>query len=122
MSAIYYRITREFPLSVEEQQKLNEILLNYNSNEEVVRLVREGMGSLFYLHPSDAPGNLSAGFVDLPQALFPDRIDDFVYVLEHWMELLSDWRKCLSGANWHVSVEGLVMVWDEEQEIFRRPR
>lgn len=123
MSSLYYTVKRDSPLSDEEKIAIKKIVDSHLSNEEVISLNQSGGGELFsYNLTSSSLNVILEGATNLPVYLFPDDLDDFIYVTEHWFDLLSELRKTIHDAEWDITLDGQPLFWNEIDFQYEHPR
>jgi len=122
MSSIYYSIVRDAPLSTNEEAVIKAVENKYNNFDEIKELVLSSGGELLEFQASDQPGTLLVGEVQLPDDLFPDDIDDFIYVAETWFGAFSELRKSLPDASWKLTLDDAPLIWNEHAKKYEHPR
>ena len=118
--AIYYTARREKPLSPDERAAINHLRRSYSIREQVERYsqTRHGHnGEDFCVYdPNDPtePGVVFEGATKLP-----DSSEHALWeLLQHWCKLLSEVRRAVPDAEWHVSVDDHDIAWDEGLQQF----
>lgn len=109
------------PLNEEEKGTVEKILAKHLANQEIVSLVENGRGELFSFYDNPEHPIILNGSTKLPVDLFPDEIDDFIYVAEHWFDLLSELKNAISNAEWHVTLDDKPLFWNEEDRKYEHP-
>lgn len=123
MSSIYYSARRKIPLSDSEVAYLKTVEEKFNNTEEIRELTASGNGELLSLSPQTVGDEIILeGVLELPDDLFPDDIDDFIYVVETWFSAFSELRNNLPEAKWSVSIDGSQLCWDNVNKKYERPQ
>jgi hypothetical protein len=114
--SIYYTARREQPLSPAEHAAVDGIRASYSIRGQVERYVqtRQGHnGENFRIYDRDNP--TEAGIVFEGATKLPDNSEDALWeLLQHWCKLLSEVRRAVLNAEWHVRVDGHDIPWDGE--------
>ena len=122
MSALYYNAKRKTPLTKEELLVIDHILKKYLSNKEAISVAEKGGGELFSFSTNPEPPTVLNGSTKLPVDLFPDDIDDFIYVAEHWIDLISELKNTITNAEWSASLDDQPLSWNESKKKFDYPK
>lgn len=119
---LYFRATRKNPFSEFEKRRLEELVNKYKRKKDILQLVETGGGEpfSFRIDRRDSETALT-GAVKLPLQLGEENLDDFIYVAESWIDLLSEMRNFLSDADWNVSLNDEAIVYNEEEKKFDIP-
>jgi hypothetical protein len=64
-----------------------------------------------YKFDSSRPTEIFAGATKLSMT---DQIEDLLNDLFHWMKCLTEIRRKVDGGEWHVHLDDIDAVWDEE--------
>lgn len=118
--SIYYIARREEPLSPVEQAALGRICASYSIRDEVERYgqTRQGHnGEDFCIYNRDNP--TEPGIIFEGAKKLPDNSGDALWeLLQRWCKLLSEVRRAVLGADWHVHVDDHDILWDEEAQEY----
>lgn len=106
--SIYYTCERDTSLSYEEQQQVKAIIKQYNDNFELKEI-----GESFYVYEKDEsdPSIILEGSTKLP---FSDDPEDMVHALFYWLSCLTEIRRATLEGTWHVHLDDIDAIWDEE--------
>ncbi|WP_069169699.1 hypothetical protein [Streptomyces griseus] len=101
--SLYYRASRAVPLTTAETAAVERIVAAHRS-----AFPYQDEESL-YLYEDDVrePSEVVAGSTKMP--FEPDRV---VPVLDHVLRSVSELRRALPGAEWHVHMDDLDVPWD----------
>ncbi len=118
--SIYYSASRPEPLSAAERSAIEVAVARYPLAavlEECGVAEGEFDGEDFCIYPADAgtePGVVFEGATKLPLC----SEDAMWAAVQHWCRLLSDVRRVVPGAAWHVHVDDHDIPWAEELQAF----
>ena len=112
--SIYYEAKRAKPLSESEKQMVDEIVDKYS----VDKLIEAGddlnWESFGFSDGPHAPGSVLRGSTKLP-----DNSENAVWTgIQRWCAALSEIRRRLPDASWHVSVEDHEIPWDASTQAY----
>lgn len=118
--SIYYTARRASPLSPSEQAAVAALIEAYSIRDQVNRYVQTGRGHdgedvvvFDPLRPS-RPNVVFEGETKLPGT-----DEDALWALvQRWCALLSEVRRAISAATWHVHVDDHDVCWDEAREMY----
>jgi len=110
--SIYYTAKRERPLTSDEQAAIAMLKDRYAVEKEIESwepTSGKPMWESFcvYDHPTE-PGVIFEGATRLPD----NSMENLWIGLQHWCALLSEIRRVVSGADWHVHVDDHYLQWD----------
>ena len=118
--SIYYTARRQQPLSHHEQAAIERHSAAYWIRDQVERYARNreghnGMNFCIYdRNDRTEPGIIFEGATQLP-----DNSQDALWELvQHWCKLLSEVRRAVSGAEWHVHVDDHDIAWDDKAQEY----
>lgn len=102
-----YRALRDTPLSPDEAAAIDIVVARYQSDFEY-----RDAADAFTIHPRNpkAPRVIFSGTVCLPA----DDAESAAY----WMCCLTDIRRILEDASWHISLGDTALEWDEDDGWF----
>ncbi|KQX57849.1 MULTISPECIES: hypothetical protein [unclassified Streptomyces] len=104
--SLYYSADRALPLSAAETAAVESIVAAHISS-----FPYEDTESLsLYENDGSEPGRILAGSTKLP--LDPGRL---MPVMIHVLDSVSDLRRALPGAEWHVHMDDLDVPWDASE-------
>jgi hypothetical protein len=109
--SIYYKATRDVPLSDSEKKTIDGLVAEYSVDAEIEKYLKTGEGlnwESFSFIPSKEPQVILSGSTKLPNNT-PDA--DWIAV-QHWCKLLSAIRRAVPEATWNVRVQNHRMHWD----------
>ncbi|NEC16554.1 hypothetical protein G3I34_30650 [Streptomyces sp. SID8014] len=103
--SLYYRARRIVPLTADETAAVEGVAAGRLSSfpyqdEESLHLYADGGGE---------PEEIVAGSTKMP--FDPDRV---LPVLTHVLDTVTELRRALPGAEWHVHLDDLDVPWDED--------
>jgi hypothetical protein len=117
--SIYYAAHRPVPLTQGEREAVDEIVRRYSVADRIDDYHRTGLGwngedFCLYDPPFDTPDTVLEGATRLP-----DQDEEVFWVaVRHWCEALSEIRRLLPDADWHVHVDDLAIFWDIGRQAF----
>src|SRR5215831_1722933 len=117
--SIYYAARRKVVLSETERRAVEGVVSRYSVRDRIEEYHRTGSGwngedFCLYDPPFDSPDIILEGATRLP-----DHDEDVFWVaVRHWCEALSEIRRLLPAAEWHVHVDDLDIFWDAERQAF----
>jgi hypothetical protein len=118
--SIYYTARREQPLSSDEEAAIERIRASYSIREQVERYVqtrRGHNGENFCIYDRSDP--TEPGVVFEGATKLPDNSEDALWeLLQHWCKLLSEVRRAVPSAEWHVHVDDHDIPWNDEEQAF----
>ena len=102
---------------------LDSLIEKYNAKPDIERLVKEGEGELFSIKSLNHENRIFLeSTVLLPSLLFEKNIDDFIYVVENWINLTSTIRNQIgSNCEWKAYIDDLILVWDARKKKYVLP-
>ena len=93
---------------------------SYSIRDQVERYGQTGQGRNgedFCIYDGDNPTEPSIIFEGATK--LPDNSEDALWeLLQHWCRLLSEVRRAVPGAEWHVHVDDHDIPWDEEAQEY----
>lgn len=110
MSALYFTLGPAAPLSQSDRAWLSQRISEYNAHA-LAELSEEGGGERFSVYSVGDGLELNAS-VGLPMEYYPDEIDDFMAVVEHWLDLLAEIRLRFPEGRHEVHIEGDAVKWN----------
>jgi hypothetical protein len=118
--SIYYTASRDRPLSPDEQAAVDQICASYSIREQVEQYVqtrRGHNGENFHVYGRDNP--TEAGVIFEGATKLPDNSEDAQWeLLQRWCKLLSEVRRSVRDAVWHVHVDDHDIPWDEAEHRY----
>jgi len=116
--SIYYAAVRKRGLTEPERAAVTAIKDRYSVNSQIEHYLQTGTGlnweSFILYAPPLSPGAIIEGATKLP-----DNSEDALWVgMQHWCKALSELRRLIPDAIWHVHVEDHHVQWDEEQQAY----
>ena len=118
--SIYYTARRERPLSPDEQAAVDRIRASYSIRDQVERYVqtrRGHNGENFHVYDRDNP--TEPGVIFEGATKLPDNSEDALWeLLQRWCKLLSEVRRAVPGAEWHVHVDDHDIPWGEPEQEY----
>ena len=118
--SIYYTARREQPPSPNEQAAVDRIRASYSIRDQVERYVQKRgghNGENFHVYDRDKP--TEPGVIFQGATKLPDNDEDALWeLLQRWCKLLSEVRRALPGAAWHVHVDDHDIPWDEAEQEY----
>lgn len=118
--SIYYTASRPEPLSSGERSAVEAAIARHPLSallDECSTTEGEFDGEDFCVHPADGdtePGVVFEGATKLPLCA-----EDAMWAaVRHWCRLLSEVRRAVPGAAWHVHVDDHDIPWAEERRAF----
>ena len=117
--SIYYSARRPTALTEQEQKAVKEVVSRYSVADQVEEYLQTGSGwrgedFCLYSPPFDSPDTILEGATKLP-----GHTDDAAWIaVLHWCKALSEIRRVLPNADWHVHVDDYDIGWDEQQQAF----
>jgi hypothetical protein len=118
--SIYYTARREQPLSPDEQAAFDRLCASYSIREQVERYVqtRQGHnGENFCIYDRNDP--TEPGIIFEGATKLPDISENALWeLLQHWCKLVSEVRRAVPGAEWHVNVDDHDIEWNEESQAY----
>jgi hypothetical protein len=113
--SIYYSARREQPLTRHEQSAIERLRASYSISGQVERYVRTRQGhngENFCVYDPGKP--TGPGIIFEGATKLPDNGEDAVWeLLQHWCKLLSEVRRVVPNAEWHVDVDDHDIPWDD---------
>ncbi len=114
--SIYYTAKRSSPLTDPEEAAIHALVSKYSVDAQVEEYVRTGEGTNWESFRIYAPaGRRDLGVVFEGATKLPD---DTWLGVQHWSRLLSEIRRVLRDAQWHVHVDDHDLVWDAASEAY----
>jgi len=117
--SMYYTVSRPYELSKVEQNELEGVIKRYSVKERIDESHRTGVGwngedFCLYGPPFESPETILQGATRLP-----DSNDEVLWTaVKHWCQALSEMRRLLFDAVWHVHVDDHDLEWNEERQEF----
>jgi hypothetical protein len=116
--SIYYTAVRARRLDDAERANVAAIRQRYSVNDRIERYLQTGEGmnwSSFTLYdPPHTPDAVIEGATPLP-----DNSENATWVgVRHWCAALSELRRAIPDAVWHVHVEDHDVHWDEAEHAY----
>jgi len=117
--SIYYEACRPGGMTERERQAIEVIVSRYSVEDRIEEYYRTSSGwngedFCLYEPPFDSPDTILEGATRLP-----DQDEEVFWVaVRHWCEALSEIRRLLPDAEWHVHVDDLDIFWDAERQAF----
>ena len=108
---LYFSVQFGVPLSESEQSRLSQIIDEANRHPLAGQSLAYG-GELFGFFADDLSTTQLDGSVGLPVELYAEDIDDFLVVVEHWLDLLAKLRANYSTGSWAVEIDGKELKFD----------
>ncbi|BCE02777.1 hypothetical protein [Marinicellulosiphila megalodicopiae] len=121
---MYYltiEVLRNKNLSALESEKIDSLIEKLRKNEVFLDLLKNGGGDFLEIEQNAKIGCILFSNIELPTQYFPDEIDDFIYIVETWFDLISSIRLAVIGAEWSVKVGDKEMYWNEEHGKYDVP-
>ena len=86
-------------------------------------MVNNGKGELFTILKCNAINNILLEVkILLPTLLFEEAVDDFIYVVENWIDLASAIRNEINtDAYWEVYIDDAIIKWDSKGKKYMHP-
>ena len=118
--SIYYTANRKDPLSAAERSAIDAAIARHPLAallDECGVPESEFNGEDFCVYPVDAdtePGVVFEGATKLPLC----SEDALWAAVQHWCRLLSETRRVVTGAAWHVHIDDHDIPWVEESQAF----
>jgi hypothetical protein len=118
--SIYYSASRQRPLSPAECAAIEWAVTRFPV-ESLIRECRvseeEFNGESFYVYPRDE--NTEPNVVFEGATKLPSCTDDAMWVaVQYLCEVLSEVRRVLYDAEWHVHVDDYDIAWDDKKQAF----
>lgn len=111
-----------FTIQPDDIDELNKIVTAHNEQPDVMDLVIENGGDMFPAFKEVHTGDSSlSGVIALPIELFNQDVYDFAYVMDNWLDLLSELKLYLKGSQWTVRIDDYEFEWDEKKKKFEVP-
>lgn len=116
--SVYYTAFRKADLSPEERRAVAAIKSKYSVNGRIEEYLKTGKGLnwesfIFYESPL-SPGAVLEGATSLP-----DNSEDATWIgVQHWCNALSELRRQIPDATWHVHVEDHDIPWDDLRQEY----
>jgi hypothetical protein len=114
--SLYYSARRDRPLSDEERAVLERIVAESNENAELDELLEEELDRWegLDLWSWAEPDEILSGSSQLPSA----SETTIVRVVEHLCAALSELRRAVRDASWHVHIDDVDVPWDDERRRY----
>ena len=117
--SIYYLARRDTPLNESEEKRIAVVVGGYSVAAEIEEYGRTGSGWSgedfgLYEAPFDAPDTVVEGSTKLPL----DSEEAFEEAVRHWCRALSELRRIIPDADWHVHIDDYTIEWDEASRSF----
>lgn len=113
---LFYEARRAHPLTLEECRALREVQERYSVADAIERFLQTSEGpnwEPFYVYDPEVPSEpdvIFEGSTTLPN----NSEEHLVRGLEHWCAALSEVRRLLPDAEWHISVADAAIPWNTE--------
>jgi hypothetical protein len=117
--SLYYTARRDHPLSSDESGAIERLRHSYSIRDQVERRAQTGKGhngENFGVYDRANPGEPDIIFEGATK--LPGSQKACWELLQHWCELLSEVRRAVPGAQWHVHVDDHDIRWDEEAQAY----
>lgn len=117
-TSIFYSAVRAHDLTETERQAVAAIKWKYSVNDQIEEYLRTGSGPnwssfIFYDH------DLSSGAIIEGTTELPDNSEEAIWIgLQHWCKALSELRRLIPDADWHVHVEDHNIDWDDTRQEY----
>ena len=118
---IYYEAKRDYPISDEEWATVQSMVSECNNKPDIAELVDAGGGEPFDFYARNSSDAVLKGSVNLPLRLGEERLDQFIYVAESWIDCLTRVRRQLRDCIWDVRLEDEPIIWNEDDQKFDIP-
>jgi hypothetical protein len=119
-TAIYYTAKRNMPLSADEHARIRRVVDDYAVEDRINAYLATGKGpnwqSFFVYDPNDPtePEIIFEGATGLP-----NNSDEAIRMgVQHWCVALSEIRRVIPDAEWHVHIEDCAIRWDDKKQLF----
>lgn len=118
--SLYYSATRALPLSTAEQEQVSALINRYSIEDQLQEYFKTGSGfnwESFHVYERDDKTEPDVIFEGSTKP--PDNSEAAIWIgLQHWCQLLTEIRRSLPGAVWHVHLDDHEIVWNEETDSF----
>ncbi len=118
--SIYYTATRNSPLIDIEKTAIERIVLEKDVSAELETYLETGKGfnwETFTIYDLDKPSTENVIFEGATK--LPNNTEEAIIVgLEHWLDTLTEIRRVVKGASWHVHVDDTDISWNEDKQAF----
>src|SRR4051812_14100795 len=116
--SIYYTARRSTPLTSAERTTVSQIVQRYDIGDRLQEYFKTGQGlnweSFSVYDPPTEPDLIFEGATKLP-----DNTEMALWEgVQHWSAALSEIRRVLHDAAWHVHVDDHDLVWNETQRMY----
>ena len=117
--SIFYTARRPCELSKAEQTGIERVIERYSVKEQIDEYNRTGVGwngenICLYRPPFDSLDVVLEGATKLP-----DSTEDVLWdAVQHWCRAVSEIRRLLPEADWHVSLDDHEIQWDENRQEY----
>ncbi len=111
--SLYYSAVRPSPLSPGERSAVDDVLARH----DVDRFAGAGGESFAWGRFRDADDVLVEWSVGLPTSDEAEQVE----ALQYWLDVLSELRAVLPGADWHVHLDDRDVPWSEEERAYVPP-
>ena len=115
---LYFQFSDLNRLNSDTLDFCNILINRYNNNPDIQDLISEYDGELFPKIQSESP---ISGKIRLPTILLEQDASDFSYVMDNWLNLLSELKISLNCEKASVKIEHLEFPWSEEFDRFVIP-
>jgi hypothetical protein len=117
--SIYYTAKRAFELSEAEQTGIVGVVDRYSVEEQIEEYHRTGVGwngenLCLYAPPFDSRDVVFDGAAKLPDSTE----EVFWDAVQHWCQALSEIRRLIPDADWHVHLDDHEIPWDKSRQVF----
>jgi hypothetical protein len=118
--SIYYTAKRNTPLTQEETIAIQRIVKENDVGAQVKAYWETGQGYNWETFTIYNPNNPTAVDVIFEGATkLPDNTSDASIIgLEHWLKVLTQIRRAIRNASWHVHVDDTDIPWNEASQAF----
>ncbi len=115
--SIYYTARRDRKLSNQEQEEIDRLISRYS--DEFNQMTSQNRseagynGEAFCVYDSEDPTEPDVIFEGATK--LPDGFQEALWeAVQHWTTLLSQIRRVIPDAKWHVHVHDHDLIWDEQ--------
>jgi hypothetical protein len=118
--SLYYTARRRESVSPSEQAAISDLIARYSIDKEIESFQRTQKGPNWESFCIYDPTNPSESDVIFEGATkLPDKSEEAIWTgLQHWCRLLSEIRRALPEASWHVHVDDHDLEWNSEREQY----
>lgn len=106
--SLYYSVKRKTPLTVQENEIIEKIITKYSDAFEFKDF---GEDFCVYKYDISEPDIIFSGATKLPMT---EEVNDMFSACLHWAECLTEIRKSVPNSTWHVNLDDIDLLWDED--------